>query len=302
MPITLPPIRRRDFLRTSLACAASSLVLPFVAQGANENSLDTWAFVSDTHIPGDRKRNGGKENINPVQHLELARTDILSSEAGKVGGVIVCGDCAYMAGQPDDYKTLLDEFIPFPKADLPVHFVMGNHDNRKAFLEAVAKEVGKEPKAIPDKLHSIVETPKANFFLLDSSSRELGKEQRAWLADNLDSHKDKPAVLVAHHYLNYLEGTAENPHALADTAEFLEVIKPRKQVKAFVFGHSHRWQLLQQDGIHLINIPATAWRFEKPQPYGWVLATFQENAIQLTLRSLDKQHRKHNETKTLNWR
>ncbi|MDR0335493.1 MAG: metallophosphoesterase [Planctomycetaceae bacterium] len=309
MPITLPPINRRCFVTGTLS-GVVSLLFPSV-WGAESvlPSQDVWAFLSDTHIPADRKKNGGKQPINPVEHFIKIRTDILSGEIGRPYGLIVSGDCVYSHGLPEDYKTLLEEFQPFREQGLPVHFAMGNHDNRQAFLNAVAQATGQQtPQTIPSRLHSIVETPKANFFLLDSLEKTnqtpglFGEEQLQWLSDELDSRRDKPAILVAHHNPDYSRHIIKATVALQDTTPFFELIRERKQVKAYFYGHTHTWQTLRVGGIHMINLPATAWLSNPTQTHAWVLLTLKDNGISLTFRSIDPEHPKHNKVFDFVWR
>jgi 3',5'-cyclic AMP phosphodiesterase CpdA len=279
---------------------------------------DVWAILSDTHIPGDRNKSGGNPAVKPVEHLNKIRSDILSGEIGKPCGLIVSGDCVYLHGLPDDYKTLLEEFEPFRQKGLPVHFVMGNHDNRQAFLNAVRNTVSTDKNIppigisigqdIPSRLYSIVETPKVNFFLLDSLDKTnhtpglFGEEQLQWLTDELDSRKDKPAILVAHHNPDYSGNIVKAPGALQDTNAFFERIRNRQQVKAYFYGHTHAWKTFRVAGIHTINIPATAWRFDQQQPFAWVLLTLKDNGMSLTLRAINPEHPKHNEIINLAWR
>lgn len=315
MPISLPPIDRRRFLQGTLAGAAAAL-LPASMQGRETMPetapSDVWAFLSDTHIPADRSKTGGKTPINPVEHLGRVRNDVLSGEAGGVGrpnALIVTGDCVYIRGLPEDYVTFLEEMQPFREHGLAAHFVMGNHDNRRAFLDATADAEKRErPRTIPDRLCSVLETPRADFFLLDSLDRTnhtpglFGETQLDWLADNLDTRKDKPAIIFAHHYPDFTAGLGGNPHALTDTPAFYERILGRKRVKAFVFGHSHVWRTLRKDGVHLVNLPATAWRFSDRQPYAWVLAELRDDGMTLTLRSIEPEHPNHNQRIDLAWR
>ena len=302
----LPKISRRSFLRGTLAGTLLSGSL-FAAE--SERSRNVWALLSDTHIPGDRTKLGGNPKVNPVDHLATVRADVLSGTVGRPGGVIVTGDCAYLQGQSADYDTLLDEFTPFREAEIDVRFVMGNHDNRKNYLDALARKAGQEPlKKIPERLHSVIETPKANLILLDSLDEtdktpgRFGEAQIQWLETQLDARKDKPTILFAHHNLDYTGQIAKNPHALLDTQDFWKVVKDRRQVKAYIFGHTHVWQHLKKDGVHLVSLPPTAWRFDQTQPCGWVLCELKDDGVKLTLRSMDPEHPKHDQVLELTWR
>ena len=56
-----------------------------------------------------------------------------------------------------------------------------------------------------------------------------------------------------------------------DTVALFEVIRPRKQVKAYIYGHTHTWKVEQDDsGLHLINLPPVAYIFHEGDPSGWV--------------------------------
>ena len=54
MPIHLPPISRRQFLRRSLAGAAGLALGPELLAASKATDPDSWALLSDIHIPADR--------------------------------------------------------------------------------------------------------------------------------------------------------------------------------------------------------------------------------------------------------
>jgi 3',5'-cyclic AMP phosphodiesterase CpdA len=153
-----------------------------------------------------------------------------------------------------------DLLQPIRKAKGPVHLALGNHDNRERFREALNTEkVAKRPVA--DRQAALIKAPRANWFVLDSLEKTLstpgviGREQLDWLAKALDEHSSKPALILVHHN----PGALANVRGLKDTEAFMGVIRPRKQVKAYVFGHTHRWSVTpDESGIHLINLPPVA--------------------------------------------
>jgi hypothetical protein len=149
---------------------------------------------------------------------------------------------------------------------------------------------------------NVVETPHVNWFLLDSMDGagvvggRFGDAQLQWLADALDAHADRPALVMAHHYL-----TPPEKNGLVDTEAFLKVLRPRKQVKGYFFGHSHRWSIGTIEGLHLVNLPTTAYVFDKKQPCAWVDAQVRANGIVLRLNALDRQHPLHGKVFDLAW-
>jgi len=310
MPIQIPSISRRRFLGTTLATGAG-LVLGAGRFSAlaeeTDRSPDCWALLSDTHIPADRDRvlNG----VCPVKNLIEIRKDILTCPK-KPKGAIISGDCVFLQGLAEDYPTLLEEVQPLRDGGMSLHFVLGNHDHRSHFLNALAvHEKRADRPHIPDNYCSVLETPKVNWFFLDALQRTndtpglIGKSQLNWLARELDLRSNKPALLVAHHNLRFgLPSEKQWEGHLKDSDDLWELILPRKQVKGYVYGHSHQWKCEAKDGVHLINIPATAWKFQAEEPTAWVLAELKADGIALTPRCLDPVHSAHDKTVNLVWR
>jgi 3',5'-cyclic-AMP phosphodiesterase len=150
----------------------------------------------------------------------------------------------------------------------------------------------------------VIETPRANWFLLDSldvvnsTPGELGAGQLEWLAAALDARAKKPAVVMVHHNPD----EKEKPTGIRDTKAMLDVILARKQVKALVFGHTHVWELTTRQGVHFINLPPVGYVFRAGNPSGWVDARVSERGMTLELRCLDPKHPKHGELRELQWR
>jgi 3',5'-cyclic AMP phosphodiesterase CpdA len=157
---------------------------------------------------------------------------------------------------------------------------------------------------LADRQAALYETPRANWFMLDSLERTeltpgtLGHEQLDWLADTLDEHTDKPAILLFHHN----PGLLGEIGGLRDSEALFKVIRPRKQVKACFYGHTHDWHLRMESGIHLINLPPTAYVFADGKPSGWVRAMLSDDKIQITLITTDPKHPANGEVRTLYWR
>ena len=90
---------------------------------------------------------------------------------------------------------------------------------------------------------------------------------------------------------------------LKDTLAFLEIIRPRKQVKAYIYGHTHNWKVEQDpSGIHLINLPPVAYVFREGEPSGWVHTTVGQEGMRLEFRSVDPAHKAQGEIHNLAWR
>jgi 3',5'-cyclic-AMP phosphodiesterase len=300
MPIHLPPISRRQFLVRSLACGAALAFDPRLFAAEKPAAPNSWALLSDPHLAADRTM--VVKEVNMTDHFTAVARELLELPK-RPAGVFINGDCAYNSGQPGDYRQLLDLLKPIRTAQMPVHLTVGNHDDREHFWEALPEEKAAQ-RPVADRQVSLLRTEHANWFLLDSLEKTLstpgllGKEQLDWLAGALDANRDKPAIVLLHHN----PGLSGNM-GLKDTAALFEVLRPRKQVKAYIYGHTHAWNAGEDDsGLHLINLPAVSYAFTAGLPTGWVHATLQPDGMQLELRCVDQTHKSHGQVTQLQWR
>lgn len=301
MPIHLAPISRRQFLARAFAASAGLALAPSLLAETKPADDDFWALLSDTHIAGSRHR--VFLGANMADHFEIITREILDSPQ-RPAGILVSGDCAWASGEKHDYHTFTDLLGPMRAAEIPVHLTLGNHDNRHHFWD-VLKDEKRAKHPVNDRQMSLVRTPHVNWFILDSLEQTLyipgmlGHDQLAWLAASLDSHPEKPALIMVHHNL----GSGDRSIALQDAEKFFEIVRPRKQVKACFFGHTHIWNVKQDDsGIHLVNLPPTSYPFFAGDPTGWVRATSKPDGMQLELRCVDQQHKAHGQVVDLKWR
>jgi Icc-related predicted phosphoesterase len=301
MPIYLPPISRRGFLRRTLLAASGVALGPSLFAAEKPVDENFWAIFSDLHIAADRT----------LVHLEVNMTERFKSVVQEVTAlparpmaVLVNGDCAYNSGEKADYAAVTELLKPLRDASAPVYLTLGNHDDREHFWDVIkTAKAAKQPVA--DKQTLMIAGPKVNWFVLDSLEQTLatpgllGKPQLDWLAKSLDENADKPALVMVHHN----PGLTDKVPGLKDTAALLEVIRPRKQVKAYFFGHTHAWSVTpDESGIHFINLPPTGYVFQKGKPSGWVRAMVASDGMKLELRCVDTTHKQHGETHDLKWR
>jgi len=300
MPIHLPAISRRQFLARTLASGAALALSPNLFAAAKSTDPNSWALLADPHLAADRSLIA--RGINMTDHFTSVSRELLALPK-LPAGVFIVGDCAYNSGQKGDYRQVADLLLPIRDAQMPVHLALGNHDNRERFWEALPKEKAAQ-RPLADRQVARLRTPLANWFVLDSLEQTLaapgllGQEQLDWLAGALDANPDKPALVLIHHN----PGLTGNI-GLKDTTALLDIIRPRKQVKAYIFGHTHAWNVWQDDsGIHLINLPPVGYVFQPGLPAGWVHAALEHEGLQLELRCVDPTHKSHGQIVKLQWR
>jgi 3',5'-cyclic-AMP phosphodiesterase len=304
VPVYLPPISRRRFLSGSFAAAAALALGQGCALPNGKRDENNVALLSDIHIAADPQKI--ERHVNMTDNLRTVMAEVMAWPQ-QPGTVFINGDLAFDDGEKSDYAAVLGLLRPLREAGLPIHLGMGNHDNRENFWSVLRPAKTVQPN-LPGRQAAIVRTERANWFVLDSLIQTrttpglLGDMQRAWLAAALDANANKPALIMIHHQPGP-PAPGKKFSGLEDAAELLAILRPRRQVKAWFFGHTHRWDVRQDEsGIHLINLPTTAYLFEEGPPNGWVHASVQESGARLELRCVDHGHKDHGQVVNLAWR
>ena len=302
MPVTLPQLSRREFLKRAALAGAVTALAPSSYAGLFGKSRDkhTFFFLSDTHIAGDTAQT--YLNVNMTDHLAACSRE-LAAWPVRPAAVIVNGDLAFLTGQPEDYVQFAKDIAPV-RALAPIHLSLGNHDERDNFWSAFPHDA-KKVKSVPQKQAVVFGSDLANWYMLDSleitakTPGLLGPAQLDWLAHELDARPAKPAIVVVHHNPQFPVPTT----GLLDSSALMEVLAPRRHVKALIFGHTHDWHIVQHEsGVHLINLPPTSYPFKDGRPCGWVRASLAPDSMAMELRSLDTKHPEHAQVQTLKWR
>jgi 3',5'-cyclic AMP phosphodiesterase CpdA len=297
LPTDDDPTSRRAFL-TRVVAGGAALSITFAKQGLGVGSSPWFAWMADTHIAADASAKSRGQVM--AENLKAAIADVLA-QADRPAGVLIDGDLALNDGQVGDYRTLIDLLAPLREAQLPIHLSLGNHEDRDHFRE-VLKTDALTAKDVSDKHVGLVDHGAMRLLLLDSLQRpnytpgKLGEDQIAWLGRVLDSGPTKPTVLFVHHNL------AADGSALTDHSALLALAQPRRQVKAIVYGHTHRWEREDREGLHLLNLPAVAYPFANDQPLGWVRAQANAEGLVLRLHCVGGDRKKDREQITLKWR
>src|SRR6266516_1719229 len=121
--------------------------------------------------------------------------------------------------------------------------------------------------------------------------------ERAPVYIGLGNHDDRDNFFkVVHHTLG--DGDGE----LLDVERLFQLTRLHKTVKAIIYGHSHKYVFSQEDGIHLINIPAVGYNFSDDEPVGWVDAVFAAKGVDLKLRAFAGNRAADGKSRSLTWR
>ncbi len=308
MPISLPPITRRQFGKRSLTLGAMAMTTSPVLMAADSEPIrldkNRVALLADTHISADPNRvyPGTKWPGSPVKEGDHESVHIANSLIEAAKGVIelnprpahliVNGDCALSNGKEAEYKEFLRLIEPIRAAGITVHVTIGNHDNRKN-LWKLLPFLKEEQFGIQA---GVVELPHANLILLDSGKGTLGDKQLRWLSKELDERTDRPAIIYGHFNPYPNRGIRPNK-GMHDGPSLLNLLAKRKHARAYIYGHTHEWQYDRRDHLCLINQPAVSYYFGKGHAHGWVDMRLTEMSAELELRCINPNHRQNGDQK-----
>ena len=194
--------------------------------GFDENLV---CIISDLHVHPDWN-----------QERCLARTvDRILDLNPRPRNVLCLGDIAYLTGKPEEYAAAKRYLDRLEEAGIRLTMTMGNHDRRAEFAEAFPELAAKS--GLPDRFVYRVETPLADFLLLDSlqegddtttwiTEGALDERQVRWLEEQLSAGTPgKPVFVMAHHPIEELK-----------VIRNLLVQSP--SCKGFIYGHLHLWR------------------------------------------------------------
>tara|TARA_B110000438_G_scaffold299991_1_gene351339 strand:- start:907 stop:1863 length:957 start_codon:yes stop_codon:yes gene_type:complete len=305
MPITLPPINRREFIRDSLALGSTATML---ARGASAAARDgskldqnRVALLADTHIsanpqlsypgtkwPGSPVPEYEHESVNMARCLANVAKNIIALNP-RPTHLIINGDCAMSRGTEAEYKELLRLLEPVRLAGITVHATIGNHDNREK-LWKLLPFLKKEQMGVQA---GVIDLPHANLVLLDSGRRGiLGNKQLSWLARELDERTDKPALVFGH--FNPFPNKGVRPiKGMSDGSSLLKLLKGRKHARAYLYGHTHEWQHARMEHLDVIGQPAVSYYFGKGHAHGSLDMKLTKNFADLELQCIDSNHKQH---------
>lgn len=208
------------------------------------------AQITDCHIgfdPADPE----EDNVRRLR----AVLDVLAHGPNRPDLVLLTGDLT-AHGEPESYARLVAVLSGY---DLPLHLIVGNHDERGAFCAAFPAA-----PVLDGFVQYELSHPGLRLIALDTvePGRHGGAfcaDRAAWLSAQLDADPDTPVLIAMHHPpivsgLDWLDGTGNEPWI----ARFTAAIGGRRQVRGIIAGHLHRTVHTTFAGIPLTVCPASA--------------------------------------------
>jgi Icc protein len=207
--------------------------------------------ITDTHIV---PRGNLLYGLNPIDRLALCVGDI-NLRHPDAAFAIVTGDLAHK-GEPAAYAALRQEL---GKLKIPLHLILGNHDDREAFAAAFP-ETPRDDYGFIQYSFDIGETL---GICLDTN--EPGQpygtfcEKRAqWLRWTLAGAGDRPVMIFIHHPPFKVQLKRMDDISLLDPSHFIAAIERRRNIRHLFFGHLHRPIAGSWRGIPVSTLRATS--------------------------------------------
>jgi 3',5'-cyclic AMP phosphodiesterase CpdA len=287
--------------REMMLGGAGLAVLSAVARGGENDPVSSEALVhdggreaepwvallSDPHIAADPRR--AVRGVRMAEQFEAVTKRLVDGVSGPPGLIFINGDVALDDGNNGDYAVLNRLLAGLGSLRQRVYVTAGNHDHRGNLLDA-ALFPGRP--VVTQKLCQRVSDGPVDWYLLDSLryvdevAGALGESQLAWLAEQLDARPARPALILSHHPPEDPNDAGDDGFGLADSVALLDLLRPRRQVKALFHGHKHEYQLRTDHGLHIVGQPSTAYVFRDGVEPGYLEARVGVGGLSLTRRAL----------------
>jgi Icc protein len=213
----------------------------------------SFLHISDLHIEAEEER-----RQHGADTAAILRQAIPMMNALRPDFIVACGDLIGDESE-ESYRRLQGLLQPL---ETPIHFLMGNHDDRAAFRRVFRPAAASSA----DPVCEAFERGGFRFLLLDSIlpgkvEGRLGVEQLHWLEVELTAHPDRPTWIFLHHqplpiYIRWLDVLG-----LQNQEEFLAVLARHPQIEAVCYGHVHQVRRWRYRGALFLSAPALAFQF-----------------------------------------
>ncbi|UCF97501.1 MAG: metallophosphoesterase [Spirochaetaceae bacterium] len=213
------------------------------------------AHISDFHLPTKPGQivNGARPDANLVEAVA-----VLKKQAPKPDLVVLGGDLLE-DGQKGNYEAIAELF---KDVQVPLHTVVGNHDDIKALQKSSLIEKGKDYRG-----YESFDQDKHHIILLNSAGtgKSLGnieEEQLIWLSEDLSENHGKPVLIFMHHHPIDSHIPWLDKMKLENAEAFWEIVPPySKNILGVFFSHLHIQISTAVRGVLVASPPAICCQY-----------------------------------------
>lgn len=169
-----------------------------------------------------------QQRITPDNYFSLGLDKAQKIEADLL---VITGDLVH-EGTEADYRYLKEKIQAY-LPNLPVLYVLGNHDRKAEFYRGVLGEEKAGPYYRVDQVKGY-RLITLDTSIEDQSNGELDDQQLAWLQEELQTPAPKGTILLGHHPIL----SQQNWFSVNFTDRLLEVLAD-SDVFLYLCGHAH---------------------------------------------------------------
>jgi len=249
-----------------------------VQLGQYPEPVHTVAHLSDTHLLAGGKLQYGV--VDPEHGLLLALERIARMQPAPEA-IVVTGDLADIA-EPSAYARLKELVDPVAASlGAQVVWVMGNHDERSAYSQALFGEASDAPQ------DAVYDVNGLRIVSLDSTvpgyhHGELSTEQLAWLADVLADPAPHGTLLALHHPPLPLPMSPAEAVIELEAQHRLEEVLRGSDVRSVLAGHLHYSTHSTIAGIPVSVAAASCYTLDPAAPSALLHAVDGATSINMT--------------------
>lgn len=188
--------------------------------------------LSDLHIVTEGALSHGLDTAERLR----AGVAAINARHADADAVIIAGDLADL-GERAAYERLQTILAGLT---VPVHLTIGNHDDRRTFLDVFGPDLA-SPTGYIDKA---IDLGGQRIILLDTAI-ELGRHdgrlepsQLEWLGNQLQEAQGRPVIVVVHHHATPL-CTQVDQIILQNGQDFAAALLQHDDIRQVIAGHVH---------------------------------------------------------------
>lgn len=211
-----------------------------------------FIHISDTHIgPEKAFTYEGRNTYEPAARL----VQFLNNELPFTPDFVLhTGD---VTNTPDEANVRLAAQL-FNTLKYPIHYVIGNHDNRELLQKLLAQKKPKEGRYYYDFVYKDF-----HLLVLDVEGKVdpegwVSDEQLDWVGEICKNSKHQSLAIIMHHLPLHIDvAWIDREMRVMNSEKLLTVLRPhRDRIRGVFFGHIHRAFTGFRDGL-LFSAPAS---------------------------------------------
>ncbi len=213
------------------------------------------AHVSDFHLPTKPGQivNGALPDANLSEAVAVLKNQTPKPDLIMLGGDLLDD------GQKGNYEPIADLFKDF---QVPLHIVVGNHDDLKTLKNSSLLEKGRDNPGYGSFDHGHLHIILLNTAVTGKSHGTIAEEQLLWLSEDLSGNHDKPVLIFMHHHPIDSGIPWLDKMKLENANEFWEIVPPySKNILGVFFSHLHIQISTVIRGVLVASPPALCFQY-----------------------------------------